>query len=776
MKKASFLFDKDFSLNKATCSGGRTFFFVLVFLYFASSAHISMGKELGAGLSLAREGSLVDVAAKDGRRKDVFQRLSSLQNRWDDAKVKTIQENLKILGYDSVEVTGLLTSKTLLAMEEFRDDFKITIKIFSSDQMVETLEQYADLLKKHPDWKATLSSDAFNKWQSTHALKGSQKPSGLSPPESALEISARLDLYKEENIERDQDARSQELQAEGLQVKHEALEKKGLPKALVNKSTIQSVPLEEALIKKEALPNQGLQKKPSAVIHMEEKPNAVVSPKDAADKPEVTSEPVSHEIEVSTEPLPLETLPPDLAQDVSAVAPILSILSQVKGSPPFSPEKQIQWQGGSCGCVADFSGIVYGFYPYWFSSEEQEVDFSLLSRIGYHALSFDQKGKVRPLRHWNPKTASFISEAQKHQTQVDVVIYKNDWKEWLEISVKDRLFIINETTTNIVAVVDQKISEPGALNIKTLVASESSTKMGDGVTLFFDDYPENPKAVQFFLDFVKTLRKKLKATGEHYYLNLMLPVKAIGQGVYTYQNLEEFMNKEETDADDEIDLYLVILEDEEADRAGIEKDKPLAPKKVLRAQIEKEFSGIKRRNMLRKIVPVIRPVGNKSEQYQQFEDDLIYFEDNFGGVGFWPLPLVGAADTEAVNAKIKTVFKKETGLGFLAKSLPINDTDYCNFVCPNRWIFRLVYDALFGLFLLYALIATRSALFRKLFEKYRIYFMGLGGSALLVFYSALMCDPYLSDKKAWAILALLLGSIFYWVLKTYSKMKQEAYP
>ncbi len=484
--------------------------------------------------------------------------------------------------------------------------------------------------------------------------------------------------------------------------------------------------------------------------------------------------PVANELEdkIDTTANTVSDAKPDAA-DMNENPP-MNILEQIRAAPPFDPEKTVSWLGGDCGCVVDFSGVVYGFYPYWLAGAPQEIDFSLLSRIAYHALSLDHNGKISSLKNWNPKAADFITEAQRHQTQVDLVIYKNDWEEWFTTSARDRLYLIDETTTNIVNVVDQKIADTSPINLKKVVASESSTKMGDGVTLFFDAYPEDKIAVEFFLDFVETLRKKLKATGEDYALNLMLPMSAIGKGVYTYQNLEEFMNNADSKEDDEIDLYLVILEGA-ADDAS-KKEKGLAPKKVLRAQIEKEFSGIRRRNMLRKIVPVVQAVGEQSEAEQQFEDDLIYFEDNFGGVGFWPLPLVGAPETEDVNAKVESVFKQQSGLGFIAQNLPVNDTDYCKFVCPNRWAFRLTYDLLFVLLGAYALIATRSPLFRNLFEAYRFYFMGLAGGALLIFYSALMCDPYLSDKKGWAAIAFVLGLLFYWVLRSYFKMKREDYP
>ena len=61
-------------------------------------------------------------------------------------------------------------------------------------------------------------------------------------------------------------------------------------------------------------------------------------------------------------------------------------------------------------------------------------------------------------------------------------------------------------------------------------------------------------------------------------------------------------------------------------------------KKILRKEIETKFHGLERKNNLRKIIAVIElevPETNDTHEpnYRQFEDNLIYFQDNFGGVG-----------------------------------------------------------------------------------------------------------------------------------------------
>ena len=94
----------------------------------------------------------------------------------------------------------------------------------------------------------------------------------------------------------------------------------------------------------------------------------------------------------------------------------------------------INLTGGDCGCSRDFSALVYGFYPYLQAAgETQEVDLSLLGRIGFHALVLNKAGEIQDDLQWrsdNGNVADFIHEAHQHRVKVDVTFYMPDWQAW----------------------------------------------------------------------------------------------------------------------------------------------------------------------------------------------------------------------------------------------------------------------------------------------------------------------------------------------------------
>jgi len=736
--------------------------------------------------------------------------LDSEKNYFDQESVKKIQESLKVIGYDPGEIFGFIGEKTSAALRKFRADFEIVSDELFSDHLMTTLFHYAEVAKIHPDWKDITLSKSFADWINKQPDKEQVRISKLRRSGTAQQIVTLLNAYKE-----DQKKDKKEAQTEKPLVKKTEDFKKQDPKTDKGKKaekeaatpaaseTVEAKP-EKVEVKAPAKKTDASKKedreKPASEVISQAMPDTASASSLKTKSPEKTEAPAakaqevllakaSSQMAIAPEMTAADSIPPDETEqaprpdeDAKAgasraeekdgpsveAASFQTILEQAKDLKAFDPSKLIEWQGEDCGCLQDLSGrTVYGFYPFWKAGTPQTVNFSLLSRIAYYALSFDSKGEMSPLLHWHRRTADFVTEAQRYRTKVDLVIYKNDWADWFNFSRKDQLFVIDKTTRNIVRAVDQKMPDTFENRIKSLVSSKESTTMGDGVTLYFDEYPENAQAVAFFESFIKTLRLKLKAANSNYKLNLMLPMHAIGRGIYTFENLEKFMNDENTVADDDIDLFLVMLEKPTTDT-----------KKALRLSFEQDrsFKGIQRKNMLRKIVPVISPLGHKANEYKQFEDDLIYFEDNFGGVGFWPLPLAEQKGAEMVEQAVREVFVKKTDLDFIDQMMPKEALSPCKWICPNRWYFRLAYDVLALLFFLYALLALRSVALRNFFNQNKRYFIASAGATVLIFYSALMCDPYLGTKKDEVTLAFIFAGIFFFIWRNYMRMKESEYP
>lgn len=729
----------------------------------------------------ARPGFEVNVPGKSEADKKYF----------DQESVKKIQESLKVVGYDPGEIFGLIGEKTSAAMRQFRADFEIVSDELFSDQLITTLFHYADVAKIHPDWKDITLSKSFTDWIDKQPSKEQVRISKLRRSGTSQQIIMLLNAYKSDQKE---DKKTDETAAASKKKADlKKPEKEKTPEA-VNADAVIEKSAPKAETKKEDAAKVEDQEKPASEIIAEaqavqEAPPKINTTTEVEATEETTSDsPAEGASETPAKPEAKNAGETPAESEAGAASPLSSdaggqtqppanseegvsfqnILEQAKHLKAFDPSKMIEWEGEDCGCLRDLSGrTIYGFYPFWQAGKPQKINFSLLSRIGYYALSFDSKGEMSPLLHWHHRTADFVTESQRYRTKVDLVIYKNDWSEWFHFSTKDQLFVIDKTTRNIVRAVDQKMPDTLENRAKSLASSKDSTTMGDGVTLYFDEYPEDARAVVFFEAFIKTLRKKLKAANPKYKLNLMLPMHAIGTGIYTFENLEKFMHDENTVADDDIDLFLVMLEMPTTDT-----------KKALRLSFEQgeSFKGIQRKNMLRKIVPVISPLGHEPDQYKQFEDDLIYFEDNFGGVGFWPLPFAEDKGAEIVEQAVREVFVKKTDLDFIERMVPEAALSPCKWICPNRWYVRLAYDALAFLLFLYALLALRSAALRNFFNQNKRYFIASAVATIVIFYSALMCDPYLSNKKDEVTLALIFVGVFFFIWRNYMRMKESEYP
>ena len=136
------------------------------------------------------------------------------------------------------------------------------------------------------------------------------------------------------------------------------------------------------------------------------------------------------------------------------------IVEKARKEHEYDTSKSINWSGGSCGCSPDTFTVVYGFYPFWMAGTEQILDFSVLSRIGYFALSFNEKGMITDTFHWKKDKphADFINVAHRYRTKVDLVIYNRNWKKWHTMTSHERLNTIDTLTTNIVNLATIKLT------------------------------------------------------------------------------------------------------------------------------------------------------------------------------------------------------------------------------------------------------------------------------------------------------------------------------
>lgn len=419
---------------------------------------------------------------------------------------------------------------------------------------------------------------------------------------------------------------------------------------------------------------------------------------------------------------------------------------------PAFKQVPIQWDGNGCGCLLDdLSGLVYGFYPFWLAGDEpQTVNFSVLSRVAYYGLSFDEEGTIKQTNATSDAASAinsiqndFIQVARKHNSQVDWVIHNDKpyWDTWKERSLEERAFHLETLADNIVDLLTDPLTNAFSQIKRVLTLGIMPLPVrGDGVTLYFNGYPEDGNSKGLFNDFVQDLRIKLDAMGNDYAVNIMVQQTVLdaGKGAYEYTNLLKLISREgvyESGKDIGYDLKnkVLVLMNEPSSQS----------KRSLKTAIHDSRQFIneeERKLLLRNIIPVIEFDGRN---WAQLEEDLTYFEDNFGGIGFWPLVVNAPVDKEK-----EAVEESDTVDGLLEQyfqSTQVGEPDgfVDQFVCENRWYFYMAFVPILILVLILTWRYIVSCTYRDHVKNYYIwYVLGLGLPLITISTLLAMFDPY----------------------------------
>lgn len=471
-----------------------------------------------------------------------------------------------------------------------------------------------------------------------------------------------------------------------------------------------------------------------------------------------------------------------------------AIVLLYKKKPQYSAALPIQWSGSGCGCVLDnLSGTVYGFYPFWLANgEAQPINFSVLSRVAYYGLSFDENGVIQQSNNVhndvtvlsvndtgkNLQTA-FIQAARKHNSKVDWVIQndKSYWDRWKTLTYPSRVTVFETLTESIVSLLTSRITDNfSKIKQSITFGAIAPPARGDGVTLYFNDYPDDPESIGLFNRFFFDLQKKLLAEGSDFFINILVPQSALGTGIYRYSSLlariDNTKSTNNTDTllasdlrDDPRTKILVLIEEPTSDS-----------KKKLRLDVENgELHGIERGLLLRNIIPVIEFDGRN---WKQLEDDAVYFKDNFGGIGFWPLmvnePEVleempsRCDEINSVSGCLVRYFQNMTWHGepesFLEKV-----------VCENRANFRIALGLLTVLCLLFTSLYIYSCrIHNRIKNLYILYLVIIVVPTLVVALLLLTYDPVLEPISSGnlPLIIVLFGGIAI-SITVYQKRKKQ---
>ena len=297
----------------------------------------------------------------------------------------------------------------------------------------------------------------------------------------------------------------------------------------------------------------------------------------------------------------------------------------------------VQIAGADCGCALDeLSGVVYGFYPYWNTPKEvQTINFRTLNRTAFLGLTVDNVGELYlgnslfDLTSGNNASDQAIRIARQHNSQVDWLIQKNDWGgDWKNFSRENKQAIFKKLIVSISTLLRSPLNDPMSQTKQYLsLGLKKPTTRGDGVSLYFQNYPQDVASTLVFNEFYHALKKEL--LHDNVFINLVIPQSSIvgknenRQGAFSLHNLVK-LRKDSNTIVTNVNGYLLVLMEEPSTES----------KKRLRADIEGETTlrGDDRSHFLRSVVPVL---SFDRRNWQQLHDDIVYAEDNFGGVGFW---------------------------------------------------------------------------------------------------------------------------------------------
>ncbi|WMW80517.1 hypothetical protein RF679_18035 [Undibacterium cyanobacteriorum] len=417
----------------------------------------------------------------------------------------------------------------------------------------------------------------------------------------------------------------------------------------------------------------------------------------------------------------------------------------------------ITLKGGDCGCALDdFAGVSYAFYPYWNNQKAaQTMNFHVLNRVAYLGLTVDNVGDFRlgavpfDIKDGSSDANQFIRVAHQYNSKVDWVIQKNDWNgDWKRHSRDNKKAILSKLLTNIKNLLHTRLTDTASKLKPTLsLGLAEPVTRGDGVTIYFQNYPTDLDSTtlfnEFFLNLHKTLRK------ENVAVNIVMTQSVLSadgegrQGAFALPNLIKLRNEIKSrsvagDRDLSEHYFLVLLNEPSTDA-----------KKQLRLDIESEqgLHGNARAEFLRNIIPVMQ---FDNHNWQQLEDDVVYASDNFGGMGLWAPDFENIAKP-TLNMSESCARGQQIALCILRNFRESNQADrlpsaVARFACVNRWYLQIALTAFLLIAIVLAFLFAKFCEVQSFIKRYFLWVLGFNiVPALVIFVMLLLYDPYLTS-------------------------------
>lgn len=437
-------------------------------------------------------------------------------------------------------------------------------------------------------------------------------------------------------------------------------------------------------------------------------------------------------------------------------------------------------------------------------SGQRRVDFGTVSRIAFYglelALERSTSGLSLPrvsLRYenqWQAARQAFVNSAHRYRAKADVSIDLRDWKRWSDANIDEAVAAIVAQMTRF-----HRIERLDWKHLGAALPTIFDAPQPDGVTLIFRDYPGTeirpPEACRItqLISRVYLAMPDRDAQSINIAVDLDLPWQQNDKWeLPLFVELEQLLVKSDpisvassrrqcdglpAGTDDAAPPPITAPLDgtygiKVIDKVLVFVERPTrSAAQMLRYQMEvSPFDGNDLTAALRSVIPVVPPGAHRlisapgdTSPYSGFKDEVVYFQDNFGGIGFWTAPAVAMAegdDASQVAAALSVALDNRwSDSSTFLQALQRQKNAVCGFVCPNRG-----YIGLAAIALLAALAALTWRSFysgtadRIAFRVLTIGVVWIGNVVLIVLLFLLAsCDPV--SYTPWIPFALLVTAL-----------------
>lgn len=446
------------------------------------------------------------------------------------------------------------------------------------------------------------------------------------------------------------------------------------------------------------------------------------------------------------------------------------LLAKKEKFPPREKISPVMWQAPEdCGCQDSHTsifndGIFYGFYPYWKRSKKgQNINFSQLDRIGYVAAVIQPSAEgsqlvLPPNWHPDPQYSQFIQLSKRYRSNIDLVVtlHKPTAKQVDQLLDKQ---LIEQLVSSITQPLDGYFIN----RIKPLLSLGFAPvpTLGDGITLDIDlSKLTTPQSQQQFIGFVRELKLALlrherkghlEATtpfakpSDKYYLNIIVPVKNVikdkTNGFYQLDNLSALAKYSN----------LIIMRPSNPSRD--DKENELKQIQDLQNWLTHQSDQEKVKQLFQKMLPMLVTEDNRTQEHDL--NQLFHLSSwTFTGAAYWPIPL-----TPISSVLVEKVFFPPTNNLTPIDTLISKAVELLAWVCPNRWLLRLVLFIAFTGIISILLVSVRYYPLRSSLSKWP--FVALCTLSLIGLLLVFIGDPYFKDYQG--PITLIFMAVIGWI-------------